>query len=114
MEVSYIAALTAGILSFLSPCVLPLVPPYLCFIAGTSLEQLTDGDDLDPTVGRRIFVSSLSIAKSFVTISFVVMHAIVTLRSTTGWMISRMALSTAIGTQRFNAAVFKAASIEPP
>ena len=33
------AALTAGLLSFLSPCVLPLVPPYLTFIAGTTVEE---------------------------------------------------------------------------
>ena len=35
-------ALLAGVISFLSPCVLPLVPPYLCFITGTSLEELVD------------------------------------------------------------------------
>jgi len=40
-DVSLPAAAFAGLLSFLSPCVLPLVPPYLCFIAGTSLEDLT-------------------------------------------------------------------------
>ncbi|MGI9400757.1 MAG: cytochrome c biogenesis CcdA family protein [Rhizobiaceae bacterium] len=68
MEVSYIAALTAGVLSFLSPCVLPLVPPYLCFIAGTSLEQLTEGDDLDPTVGKRIFLSALAFVLGFSTV----------------------------------------------
>ncbi|WP_416896407.1 MAG: cytochrome c biogenesis CcdA family protein [Minwuia sp.] len=34
-------ALVAGLLSFLSPCVLPLVPPYLCYLAGISFEQLT-------------------------------------------------------------------------
>lgn len=34
-------AVGAGILSFLSPCVLPLVPPYLCFLAGISLDDLT-------------------------------------------------------------------------
>ncbi|QUS42309.1 cytochrome c biogenesis protein CcdA [Tardiphaga alba] len=32
-------------LSFLSPCVLPLVPPYLCFLAGVSLDELTDSDE---------------------------------------------------------------------
>ena len=41
-------------------------------------------------------------AKSFTTISLVEIHAIVTLRSTTGCMISRIARSTAIGTQRFS------------
>jgi cytochrome c-type biogenesis protein len=68
MEVSYVAALTAGILSFLSPCVLPLVPPYICFIAGTSLDQLTGEDELDPTVGRRIFVSALAFVLGFSTV----------------------------------------------
>ena len=41
LEVSYLAAVFAGLLSFLSPCVLPLVPPYLVFITGTSLDDLT-------------------------------------------------------------------------
>ena len=34
------AAFLAGLLSFVSPCVLPLVPPYLVYLAGTSLERL--------------------------------------------------------------------------
>lgn len=37
-------ALGAGFLSFLSPCVLPLVPPYLCFLAGISLDDLARND----------------------------------------------------------------------
>ena len=40
-EVTYAAAAGAGLLSFLSPCVLPLVPPYLTFIAGTTLEEIS-------------------------------------------------------------------------
>jgi cytochrome c-type biogenesis protein len=36
-------AFTAGILSFLSPCVLPLVPSYLTFVTGMSLEDLQEG-----------------------------------------------------------------------
>jgi cytochrome c-type biogenesis protein len=40
-SISFIGALGAGLLSFLSPCVLPLVPPYLCFLAGISLDDLT-------------------------------------------------------------------------
>lgn len=44
MEVGYLAAALGGLISFLSPCVLPLVPAYLCFIAGTSLEELTRED----------------------------------------------------------------------
>jgi len=43
-DVTLVAALFAGLVSFLSPCVLPLVPPYLVYLAGTSLERLTDDD----------------------------------------------------------------------
>jgi cytochrome c-type biogenesis protein len=40
-DVSLLAAFAAGLLSFLSPCVLPLVPPYLGFLAGASIEEMT-------------------------------------------------------------------------
>jgi cytochrome c-type biogenesis protein len=40
-DVGLLASFGAGLVSFLSPCVLPLVPPYLCFLAGTSLNELT-------------------------------------------------------------------------
>ena len=43
-DVSLLAALIAGVVSFLSPCVLPLVPPYLVYLAGSSLERLADDD----------------------------------------------------------------------
>ncbi|MEP3246781.1 MAG: cytochrome c biogenesis protein CcdA [Sneathiella sp.] len=39
-EISYLAAVGGGIVSFLSPCVLPLVPAYICLVAGTSLDEL--------------------------------------------------------------------------
>ncbi|MGO9005261.1 MAG: cytochrome c biogenesis CcdA family protein [Beijerinckiaceae bacterium] len=40
-EVTISTAAAAGLLSFLSPCVLPLVPPYLTFIAGTTIEDVS-------------------------------------------------------------------------
>ena len=40
LDISFALAAGAGALSFLSPCVLPLVPAYLCFVAGTSLDQV--------------------------------------------------------------------------
>src|SRR5688572_13811805 len=43
-DVTILAALLAGTISFLSPCVLPLVPPYLVYLAGSSLERLADDD----------------------------------------------------------------------
>jgi cytochrome c-type biogenesis protein len=43
-ELQYLTALFAGAISFLSPCVLPLVPPYLTYMAGVSLERMTSGE----------------------------------------------------------------------
>lgn len=40
-ELSILLALSAGLISFLSPCVLPLVPAYVSFITGSSLDELT-------------------------------------------------------------------------
>jgi cytochrome c-type biogenesis protein len=48
-DVSFPLAFLAGILSFLSPCVLPLVPSYVSFITGVSFEDLKDS-----TEGRRV------------------------------------------------------------
>jgi len=39
---SILIALSAGLLSFLSPCVLPIIPPYLAYMGGISMAQLTD------------------------------------------------------------------------
>lgn len=43
IDVGYLTAVGAGALSFLSPCVLPLVPPYLCYMAGVSVETFRGG-----------------------------------------------------------------------
>ena len=42
--VSLVAAFGAGLLSFLSPCVLPLVPGYISMVSGASVEELKLGD----------------------------------------------------------------------
>ncbi|RIK86249.1 MAG: cytochrome C biogenesis protein [Hyphomicrobiales bacterium] len=39
IDIGYMSAIGAGALSFLSPCVLPLVPPYLCYMAGVSIDD---------------------------------------------------------------------------
>lgn len=39
VDIGYASAVAAGALSFLSPCVLPLVPPYLCYMAGVSMDD---------------------------------------------------------------------------
>src|SRR6516162_2897860 len=64
-DVSLLAAFIAGLLSFLSPCVLPLVPPYLVYMAGTSLERLADQEPTplvwrDTVVAAALFVAGFS------------------------------------------------------
>jgi cytochrome c-type biogenesis protein len=55
-------ALSAGFLSFLSPCVLPLVPSYLTFVTGMSLEDLQEGVDRKTTlVHSLLFVVGFSL-----------------------------------------------------
>ncbi len=53
-DISIFAALIAGLVSFLSPCVLPLVPPYLVYLAGTSLERLADDDPQTGSTGQTV------------------------------------------------------------
>jgi cytochrome c-type biogenesis protein len=63
MEIGLMAAFGAGIISFLSPCILPLVPPYLCFLAGTSLEDLSKNPSGLTT--SRAFVRALAFVFGF-------------------------------------------------
>ncbi|MBW2053939.1 MAG: cytochrome c biogenesis protein CcdA [Deltaproteobacteria bacterium] len=69
-EVSILIAFTAGFLSFVSPCVLPLIPGYLSFITGFSLEDVTD-PNADASVERRVMVQSLLFIAGFSTIFIV-------------------------------------------
>ena len=43
-DVSIPAALIAGLVSFLSPCVLPLVPPYLIYLTGATIEHVANDE----------------------------------------------------------------------
>ena len=66
-DVSIFAALFAGVISFLSPCVLPLVPPYLGYLAGTSLERLA-GAEPPPRVRRETILAALLFVAGFSTV----------------------------------------------
>ena len=61
-DVTILAALFAGLISFLSPCVLPLVPPYLVYLAGTSLERLTDEDPRTGSQRQTVAAAALFVA----------------------------------------------------
>jgi cytochrome c-type biogenesis protein len=66
-DVTILAALIAGLVSFLSPCVLPLVPPYLVYMAGTSLERLADRES-EPRVRRETVVAAVLFVLGFSTV----------------------------------------------
>jgi cytochrome c-type biogenesis protein len=58
----------AGLVSFLSPCVLPLVPPYLSYLGGTTIEQMTGEDGIDPHLWRRVVLASVFFVLGFTTV----------------------------------------------
>ncbi|MGA2892606.1 MAG: cytochrome c biogenesis protein CcdA [Xanthobacteraceae bacterium] len=66
-NVTIVAALLAGMLSFLSPCVLPLVPPYLIYLTGTSLERLAD-EEPEPRVWHETIIAALLFVLGFSTV----------------------------------------------
>jgi cytochrome c-type biogenesis protein len=66
-DVTILAALIAGLVSFLSPCVLPLVPPYLVYMAGTSLERLADQEP-EPRVRHETVAAALLFVAGFSTV----------------------------------------------
>ncbi len=66
-SISLFLAFAGGFLSFVSPCVLPLLPSYVTFITGLSLDQLTDSEDT-ARVKRIVLVNSLMFIAGFSTI----------------------------------------------
>ena len=67
-SVSLFAAILAGFVSFISPCVLPIVPGYLSFISGANMAQLKAGDEAPPGLARRVAVTSLVFVLGFSTV----------------------------------------------
>ncbi len=70
----YFGVAFAGLLSFLSPCVLPLVPPYLVYLGGRSLEEMTDGAEPSRSAWLRVIAASLFFVMGFTTV-FVLLGA---------------------------------------
>ncbi|GGA81340.1 cytochrome C biogenesis protein CcdA [Brucella endophytica] len=70
LDVSYVTAVGAGALSFLSPCVLPLVPPYLCYMAGVSVEDFRADGAAAADASRRwaLFAASFAFVLGFTTV----------------------------------------------
>ena len=61
-NVTLIAAFAAGFLSFISPCVLPLIPGYISFVSGASLDDMQRGDAASR---RHVLVTSLAFVIGF-------------------------------------------------
>ncbi|HEY2383824.1 MAG TPA: cytochrome c biogenesis protein CcdA [Terriglobia bacterium] len=72
-EVSVFTAFVAGLVSFLSPCVLPLVPGYISIISGSSLEQLK-AQEKDASLFRTVLMNSILFIVGF-SITFILLGA---------------------------------------
>ncbi|MEJ1159072.1 cytochrome c biogenesis CcdA family protein [Prosthecomicrobium sp. N25] len=74
--VTLAGALGAGLISFASPCVLPLVPPYLAYMAGVSLDELQGKapETGDGSARRRVIVAAAAFVAGFSTV-FILMGA---------------------------------------
>ncbi|MBW8283619.1 MAG: cytochrome c biogenesis protein CcdA [Rhizobium sp.] len=68
LEISYGGAIVAGLLSFLSPCILPMVPFYLSYMAGLSVQELRGTDGIPAGAQRRLFIQSVAFALGVTTI----------------------------------------------
>jgi len=66
-DISYGGAALAGLLSFLSPCILPLVPFYFCYMAGVSMSELRE-DGIAAGAQRRLLISAIFFALGVTTI----------------------------------------------
>lgn len=65
-DVTLPAAALAGLISFLSPCVLPLVPPYLCYLTGSTMDEMAAAGR--PRLRRDALVASLLFVAGFTTV----------------------------------------------
>ncbi|GAA6197469.1 cytochrome c biogenesis CcdA family protein [Pseudophaeobacter arcticus] len=62
LEISYLGAAFAGLLSFFTPCILPMVPFYLSYLGGLSMSELRSDGEIAPGAQRRMVLASLCFA----------------------------------------------------
>jgi cytochrome c-type biogenesis protein len=67
-DISYAGALLAGLLSFFTPCVLPMVPFYLSYMGGLSMAELRGDGRIAPGAQRRLMVSAVMFALGVTTV----------------------------------------------
>src|SRR3984957_5493728 len=66
-DVTIPAALLAGLVSFLSPCVLPLVPPYLIYLTGATIEHVAHDETISSS-RRAVMISAVMFVLGFSTV----------------------------------------------
>jgi cytochrome c-type biogenesis protein len=67
-DVTYTGAAIAGLLSFLSPCILPIVPFYLSYLAGVGMNQISADAPVTPAVRRRAVLAAIMFAAGVITV----------------------------------------------
>lgn len=67
-DISLIGAFLAGLLSFLSPCILPIVPFYLSYLAGVGMSQISADSEIPPDVRRRAVISATFFSAGVITV----------------------------------------------
>ncbi len=67
-DISFGGAALAGLLSFLSPCILPIVPFYLCYMAGLSMSEMTDNGGITGRTRGRLLLTSVAFSLGIITI----------------------------------------------
>ena len=58
-QVSLVMAFFAGLLTFFSPCILPLIPAYISFITGVSIDDLVSSEEEKSKMTKRIFLEMI-------------------------------------------------------
>ncbi|TRD15137.1 cytochrome c biogenesis CcdA family protein [Palleronia caenipelagi] len=67
-DVTLFGALLAGLLSFLSPCILPIVPFYLSYLAGVGMNQISAEAEIAPATRRRAVIGAMLFALGVITV----------------------------------------------
>lgn len=67
-DVTFLGALLAGLLSFLSPCILPMVPFYLSYLAGVGMNQISEDAPITGAVRRQAVLASVCFALGVITV----------------------------------------------
>ena len=68
LEITYLGAAVAGLLSFLSPCILPIVPFYLSYLAGLGINQISAEAEIAPKMRARAVLAACCFAAGVITI----------------------------------------------